>query len=109
MLSSPFYGGIKPRLLLSIPNQSLKGTAGKAAFRVSARPQTSSYFAAGASELGVIGPFTGFVDVNSDWVGVNSAYSAMIAVDLFVFDVDDQGRATALSPAVTQVTLRREE
>lgn len=104
-----FFYGIKPRLLLSIPNQSPKGAAGKVAFQASLAPQTNSYFAAGASELGVIGPFTGSFNTNFDWFFVDSARYAKIGVNLFVFDLDDKGRATAVSPAVTRVTLKRKE
>lgn len=103
------FKGVKPRLLLSIPNQSPKGTTGNVAFQASVSPQTKSYSAAGASELGVIGPFTGSYKTNIDWLTVDTADSAKISVNLFVFDVDDKGRATALSPAVTRATLKRKE
>ena len=109
VLSTIFFGGIKPRLLLSIPNQSPKGSAGKVAFQATRYPQTNSYFAAGASELGIIGPFTGSYNTNYDWLTADSGHYAKIGVNLFVFDVDDKGRAIAVSPATTRVTLKRKE
>ena len=102
-------GGIKPRILLSIPNQSPNNAAGKVAFQATLYPQTSSYFVPGASELGTIGPFTGFYNTNFDWIIVDTVHYAKLGVYLFVFDVDDQGRATAVSPAATRATLKRKE
>lgn len=107
VLASDLFGGTKPRLLLSIPNQSPDEAAGKVAFQASLSPQTNSYFAAGGSELGVIGPFTGQFGTNSDWLLVDSAHYAGRGVNLFVFDVDEKGGATAVSPAAVRVKLRR--
>lgn len=107
VLASDLYGGIKPRLLLSIPNQSPDEATGMVAFQASSSPQTNSYFAAGASELGTIGPFTGQFATNFDWLGVDSVHYAGFGVNLFVFDVDGEGGATAVSPAATRATLRR--
>ena len=108
VLASANFGGIKPRLLPSIPNQSPEGTPGQVAFQLSQYPETNSYFAPGASELEVQGPFTGQYNTNNDWLSAGSSPYGKLAINLFVFDVDGQGRATALSPAATRATLRRE-
>lgn len=102
------FAGIKPRLLPSIPDQSPDGAPGQVAFQRSSAAQTNSYFAPGASQLGAKGPFTGLYSTDVDWLTVGSTPYGKIEIDLFVFDVDGQGRATALSPAATRATLRRE-
>lgn len=101
-----FFNGVKPRLLPSIPNQS--DGPGKVAFKASTSPQSSTY--APVTELG-LGPFTGLYATNGDWILGDpiSSYYAGVAVNLFVFDVDGEGRATAVSPAVTRVKLERRE
>lgn len=107
VLSGPFFGGTKPRLLLTIPNQSPDGAAGKVAFQASVNPQTNSYLAAEARQLGAIGPFTGLFATNLAWATVDAAFYAGLAVNKFIFDVDDKGRATAVSPVVTRAILKR--
>lgn len=107
VLASDRFGGIKLRLLLSIPNQSPDEAAGKVAFQASWFPQTNSYFAPGTSNLGAIGPFTGHYDTNFDWLTADSTHYAGLGVHLFVFDIDSEGRATTVRPAATRATLRR--
>lgn len=107
VLASAKFGGIKPRLLPSILNQSPEGTPGQVTFQLSQNPQTNSYFAPGASKLEVEGPFTGQYNTNIDWLTVGLSPYGKLGINLFVFDVDGQGRATALSPAATRVTLKR--
>jgi CubicO group peptidase (beta-lactamase class C family) len=102
--SLSFFGGELPRLLPTIPNQ-LDGP-GQVALKASVHPQLSSYVA--ASELGT-GPFTGFYSTNGDWLSADSTpnYYNRVAVNLFVFDVDEDGRATAVTPAATKLKLER--
>lgn len=102
VLASPLFIGIKPRLLPSIPNQS-EG-AGKMAFQASINPQTNSYTL--ASSL-VEGPFTGQYATNFDWLTVDSIHYGGFGVNLFVFEVDEGGNATAVSPVVTRAKLER--
>ena len=107
VLATSLFGGIKPRLLPSIPNQSEAG--GRVAFQASQYPQTNSYLAPGASKLGSIGPFTGEFNTNYNWFSAGLNAYGKLGVDMFVFDVDGEGRATALTPAATRATLRRKE
>jgi CubicO group peptidase (beta-lactamase class C family) len=107
VLASDLFGGIKPRLLLSIPNQSPDGAAGKVAFQASTAPQTSSYFAAGATELGTEGPFTGQVATNLDWMIMGSTHYARLGLNRFVFDVNAEGCAMSVRPGATNATLTR--
>lgn len=101
-----FFNGVQPRLLPSIPNQS-EGS-GKVAFKASTGPQSSTY--APVTELG-LGPFTGAYATNGGWITGDAvlSYYAGVAVNLFVFEVDGAGRATAVSPAVTRMKLERRE
>lgn len=95
-----------PRLLPSIPNQS--DGAGQVAFKASTNPQTSTYLP--LAEVG-LGPFSGVYTTNGDWVlgDASALYYARRAYNLFVFDVDAEGVATAVTPAVTGVKLEKRE
>ena len=86
----------------SIPNQS--DSVGKVAFQASTNPKTKSYTEAG--DLG-IGPFTGHYVTNFDWLTVDRPYYGGFEVKLFVFDVEEGGNATAVSPVVTRAKLQR--
>lgn len=100
-LKELFAGG-KPRLQVSIPKTSLG--PGKVAFQTSLQPQYDTYVE--ASKAGV-GPWSGLYFSNGGWVHVSAAPYDGIDEDLWVFDVNDTGNATAVSPAVTKVTLQR--
>ena len=104
VLASSLFEGKKPRLLPSIPKQSNVGSPGKVAFQASTNPQTATYLE--AADL-AIGPFTGNAKANHDWVAVDARHYAGLGVNLFVFDVDEEGKATAVTPAVTRAKLER--
>ena len=104
VLASPLFAGIKPRLLPSIPDQS--AGAGQVAFQASTHMQTSTY--AATTDPGV-GPFTGQMATNLDWLVVDEAHYAGFGVNLFVFDVNEGGKAISAYPAVTRVKLERDE
>ncbi|KAI9759200.1 MAG: hypothetical protein M4579_002487 [Chaenotheca gracillima] len=108
LLATALFDGVKPRLLATIPNESADQGARKVAFQVSVNPQLNSYFAPGAVQLGAIGPFSGDYNTNFDWLTADQQHYAGIGVNLFVFEVDEKGNATAVSPAVTRATLKRE-
>lgn len=101
VLASPLFAGVKPRLLPSILNQN-GGAAGQLAFQASTN-------AVVRSTPGQIGWFTGFYAANFDWISVGQGTYGSIGVDLFVFDVDGEGRAVAVSPAATRARLVRRE
>ena len=105
-LASPLFASLKPRLLPSIPNQN--HGPGQVAFQASSNNYTNSYTKAAEAGIdGIIGPFTGQYKTNFDWlVAAQQNYGAR-AINLFVFDVDEKGRATAVSPAVTRAKLQR--
>ena len=94
-----FLPGKTARLFPSITDQG----DGKVAFRESSQVQTSSYTAAG------VGPFTGDYVTNFDWLSVDSFHYGNMGFDLFVFDVDKDGVATSVNPAITRVTLQRKD
>lgn len=102
VLASPFFRGKKPRLLPSIPNQS--DTVGKVAFQASTNPQTNSYTELSDLE---IGPFTAHYATNFDWLTVDRPYYGGRGLKLFVFDLEEGGNATAVSPVVTRAKLQR--
>ena len=106
VLASDLFEGVKPRLLPTILNQNRSNGAGQVAFQASTNPQTNSYTQAG--EL-AIGPFTGQYATNFDWLIVDQRHYGGIAIDLFIFDVDDKGKAEAVRPAVTRSRLNRSE
>lgn len=109
VLASALFGGVKPRLLLSIPNQSPAGVTGGTAFQAVIYPQASSYFAPGASELGSEGPFKGLYTTNLNWQTVNTVNYARLGLKRFVFDVDAEGCATGVRPGAANTTFKREE
>ena len=109
VLNSPNFGGGKPKLLPSIPKQTPDGEKGQVAFQASLLPQTSTYFAPEAARLKVVGPFTGQYAVNADWLLADAAHYGGIGVNLFIFDVDGKGKATAVSPAVTRARLEKKK
>lgn len=100
------FTGIIPRLLPTISTRS--DGPGQVALKASVNAQLSTY--AAASEEG-IGPFTGFVATNGDWLSPDafSNYYNGVAINLFVFDVDADGKAVAVTPAATKVKLERKE
>lgn len=102
VLASPLFNGTKPRLLPSIPNQS--DGAGKVAFQASKNPKTNSFSV--ASNFGT-GPFTAQYATNFDWLTVDLTRYGGIGVKLFVFDVEESGNATAVSPVATRARLEK--
>ncbi|KAI4209932.1 MAG: hypothetical protein LQ351_007158 [Letrouitia transgressa] len=103
VLSTRFFKGVKPRLLPSVPNVAGVGRQGQVAFQASSNLQTTTYMEAGNDLTNA--PFTAHALANHDWGSVDSAHYAGLGVDLFVFDVDGEGKATAVSPAVTRAKL----
>lgn len=104
--SLAFFGpDVVPRLLPTIPNYSEDGP-GQVALKASTSPQLSTY--AAAAELG-IGPFTGFYSTNGDWLMGDSlgTYYNGRPVTRFVFDVDADGKAVAVTPGATDLKLER--
>lgn len=97
------FNGDKPHLLLSIPKQSCSGP-GQVAFQVATGPQTTSYVAAQKQGLG---PYSAVYYSNFDWLTVDQSHYGNIGINLFIFDVDEGGKATALSPAAFRATLQR--
>ena len=96
-----YFSGVKPRLYPSIPKQS-EGK-GQLAFQASPYLQTSTYTEAG------MGPFTGFYGSNLDWLGSGGENYGGVSVNLFVFDVDAQGFAKAVTTAGTRATLKKRQ
>ncbi|RAK81929.1 serine hydrolase domain-containing protein [Aspergillus fijiensis CBS 313.89] len=107
LLASPYLSGYKPRLLLSIPKSTPRGVAGEVAFQVSRFPQTYSYFASNAADLGVIGPFTGQYNTNLDFWSTDTIYYGTRGLGTFVFTVDGDGKASAISPTAAKIKLER--
>ena len=101
VLASPLFAGVKPRLLPSIPNQN-GGAASQLAFQAS----TSAVVRSSAEEFGW---FTGSYAANFDWQIAGSRTYGSLGVDLFVFDVDGEGRALAVNPVVTRARLVRRD
>ena len=101
------FDGSKPRLLPSIRNQS--SGAGYVAFRASSNVQFDQYTA--TSKVG-IGPFTREYATNFDWMTADansgSWHYARLAVNLFVFEVDERGKAVSFIPVSTRAKLKRE-
>ena len=102
VLASPLFKGTKLRLLLSIPNQS--DGPGKVAFQASANLQIDGSTL--VSNLGM-GLFTGQYETNFDWLTADLTRYGGFGLNLFVFEVEDSGNATAVSPAVTRAKLER--
>ncbi|KAL6715732.1 hypothetical protein ACLMJK_006693 [Lecanora helva] len=108
VLASPLSNDINPRLIPSIPSEAGAGKSGQVAFQASKHPQMKTYLEA-PRELGAIGPFTAQASTNFDWLSVDANHYAGRAAGLFVFDIDEKGRATGVSPAVPRARLERRE
>ena len=110
VLAGPLFNGVRPRLEPSIPKQTPDGARGQVAFQASTSVQTLTYMAAmEVPNSGIIGPWTGFYPTNGDFVFTDQQRYGGVGVNMFVFDVDGEGRATACSPAVDRVMLKRIE
>lgn len=109
VLKTVYFGGVKPRLLPSIPKQTPDGEKGQVAFQASLVRQKSAYQVPGAAKLGVLGPFTGQYKTNYDWLNTDGVHYAGRGLNLFVFDVDEEGMATAVTPAAARVKLERKK
>jgi len=101
----PTGAGTIPRLLPSIVNYA-ESAPGQVAMKVTTNPQLSSYVAAAAEGSG---PFTGFYATNGDWLTGDSigTYYDGRPVNTFVFDVDADGLALAVTPGATGARLER--
>ena len=104
VLATELFSGIKPRLLPTIPKED--NGPGKAAFQISTNTQSKSYEEALDKKAN---PFTDYYYSNFDWILVDRKFYAEKGVNLFVFDLDEEGCATAVSPAVTRVKLERKK
>jgi CubicO group peptidase (beta-lactamase class C family) len=108
VLAGPFFNGLRPRLEPSIPKQTPGGSSGQVVFQASTSIQALTYTAAmEVPGSGVIGTWTGFYTTNGDFVYTDAYRYGGVGLNMFVFDVDGEGRATACSPAIDRVTLRR--
>lgn len=103
-LNGTFPGAV-PVLLPSIPKQPTEGR-GQVAFQASDFLQTNSYVGKNVPDS-VIGVFTGAYGTNLDWMGAGNQYYANVGMKMFVFDVDAEGNATALTPGATRAKLQR--
>lgn len=56
-----------------------------------------------------IGPFTDQLNSNINWLSVGSATYVDRQMDLFTFDVDEGGRASAITPMAFGVSLERQQ
>ena len=109
VLTGPFFNASIGFLHLepSIPNGKV-GQAGQVAFQAARSPNFLTYVdAMKVSMSKVIGSFTGFLDSNGDFTVIDYDRWGGVGADMFVFDVDARGKATALTPAVDRVKLRR--
>jgi CubicO group peptidase (beta-lactamase class C family) len=105
----------RPVLKPSIWKQTPSGMPGQVAFQLSTFANPPSYDAAmqivPPATLGpdwkAFGIWTSFYVENADFTLTDQARFAGVGRDLFVFDVDDAGRATAVRPAVERISLRR--
>lgn len=98
----------RPRLEPSISKQTPDGSPGQVAFQLSPWAQPPTYMnAMQEPNSSVLGTWTGFYSANRDFGFTDLTRYAGIGVNLFVFDVDGEGRAMAVSPALQRVTLRR--
>lgn len=107
VLASDIFGGAKPRLLLSIPKQTPQGECGEVAFQASTFAQTYSYLAPGAAKMGTVGPFSGQYQTNLDFWSVDGDYYAGKGLREFVFSVNGDGKAEAVSPVALNTRLER--
>ncbi|KAJ5675820.1 hypothetical protein N7462_008717 [Penicillium macrosclerotiorum] len=101
--------GARPRLLPSISKQTSPGQPGQVAFQASFNKQLSTYFSPGAAKTGAIGPFTGQYMTNYDWLSADATHYAGLPAYLLVFDVDGNGKATAVSPAAMRAKYERKK
>ncbi|PIA97253.1 hypothetical protein CB0940_06188 [Cercospora beticola] len=99
----PIFAGQVPRLLPAM--QQAGASPDEVTFQVSLSPQWSTYAAAG------LGPFTGFYDSNFAWLLFDSAdaggrYGGQ-GIGTFVFELDERGRAVAVTNAATGARMER--
>ena len=93
----------------SIPNENI-GQPGQVAFQAARAFNYLTYVdAMKVPGSHVYGPFTGFSFANGDFLDIDYDRWAGVGADLFVFDVDGGGKATALTPAVDRIKLKRAE
>ena len=88
-----FIGGADIRLFPSVSTNQ----EGKVAFRGIGGP----------SDAQVYGAFTRQLSNNVGWTSIDSIQYDGNSLDLFVFDVDADGKALAMTPAITRATLER--
>lgn len=98
---TPFFGNIQPQLQLTVPKQ-VEGP-GPVAFEAYVSPQWNAYANAG------LGPFSGFYASNFGWAQVDMQRYGGFNLGSFDFDIDGEGKATAVRTAGTRATLAREE
>ena len=109
VLTGPFFNKSTTPLRLepSIRNQDV-GQAGQIAFKSGRNDNYLSYLdAIKVPGSKIIGPFTGFNAANADFLSIDYYRWAGVGADMFVFDVGVDGKATALTPAVDRVKLKR--
>lgn len=114
VLASALFAGIQPRLLPSMLRaQGTSSTPRQVAFQATIYPQTNSYLTASASAgddiAGVIGPFTGSVATNYDWLTVDGTHYDNLGTNMIVFDLDGEGYATGVTPAAMKATLKKRQ
>ena len=109
VLKGKLYNGVLPRLEPSIPVQSGPGEPGQVAFLATGHRNYLSYGEAMQQEGSrVYGPFTGWLNaINDAGPSVDSDRWGTVSALLFVFDVDEHGKATKCSPAVDRIVLER--
>ncbi|KAF2211050.1 hypothetical protein CERZMDRAFT_91021 [Cercospora zeae-maydis SCOH1-5] len=99
----PTFNGQVPRLLPAM--QRAGASPDEVTFQVSLFPQWSTYAAAG------LGAFTGFYDSNFAWLTFDGgAYGGRYGgqgIGTFVFELDERGRAVAVSNAATGARMER--
>ena len=94
------YFVTKPwRLLPSIPDAG----RGKVAFRM----VTSKDAPTPAGVLAGPNLFSGPGYIGADWISVDVQTYGGVSLELFVFDVDQKGNATAVSPVAFQATYKK--
>ena len=91
------FVGLKPRLLLSIPQKS--PAAGNVTFQAAVQSQWNSYTSGG------FGPYTGFYDANWDTYVADGPRYAGGGLYSFTFEVDDAGAAVAVSNHATRLRM----
>ncbi|GIZ37611.1 hypothetical protein CKM354_000105400 [Cercospora kikuchii] len=99
----PTFAGQVPRLLPAMQHDS--ASPDEVTFQVSLSPQWSTYAAAG------LGPFTGFYDSNFAWALFDgNEYGGRYGgqgIGTFVFELDERGRAGAVTNAATGARMGR--